>query len=359
MPGTPLTMSPSGRDGRRIPAWLVVLLVLVAVVLAARAAFLAWLRSPAPELDGARLVDAGTALYAELHLREGDAAALEFLRGLAAHDDTTGAHDRIAELLARVAPHLSSREQEFDEALPLTLVWTRQEVRPGVAGPMLLAVGMPKAGNTPRLLGIAFSIGAWKQSGERQSARHRDVLMHTVSFKIGALETSYWSAVVGSHILLSRDPDAVRSGIDRLLDGAGAGSRPALELLAARPADAAVYIAGRPGHAVAVAEALAEVSPELARAFWPALERADGAFLWAGLAAGDLARGELHVRPAPAADAPGAGPEPRLLIPLSTGAVAATIAPAGSARDAWSFEVEGLGALVLQALRAAGVEPRR
>jgi hypothetical protein len=273
-----------------------VAIALVIIAIAAGIAFMSWIRTPGVPLEGRLLVDRDTALYAEVHVRAEDQAVKEFLsRALSKESQEAITDDAEMPEPLRWVFGGSPREatlEDLEKALPLIVMFTRQEAGEGVGAPGLLSVSFPRFGNRLRMVSwfISFILG-WSEGEDRiQSYRDESLL------EIDADGFRYWVSIVGSNFLMSRVDAPIKWGIDRIKDSetatdASGGS----SLLNARPDDALLYMSTRPGFGNNAVRLVERGTPEFASILRPLVQDAGGFTLWAGLETPDLLVGEIHV----------------------------------------------------------------
>ncbi len=267
----------------------------VIVILIVVAAFMAWMKTPGLPLEGRRLVDPGTVLYAELNVRPGDPVALELLGKVLGARSRERAMEKQEEIpgplrwaFGRAAG--GSSAPDLGKILPLIVMVTRQEGAEGVPSAALLALSFPKLGNRMRMVGWIVSLIAGWGGGDRDisAQAYRDEKLLTID----ADGEKYWASFVGSDFLLARTETPLKWAIDRIKEPTPEGGA---ELLAARPEEALLYLGAREGYAGSVIDLFRRASPEFATVLGPLVEGAGAIRLWARLETPDLLSGEMRV----------------------------------------------------------------
>jgi hypothetical protein len=319
--------------------------VLVLILILAGTFFVSWIRTPGPPLEGARIVDDGTAVYAEVRLRKEDPGAREYVRAFM----TASRHPVIpadANLPGPVGmilgniPQRDASDREVDRALPLVIA-ARREASPEGGTPALYAVSFAGAGNTMRL---AHTLFAWVLT--RSSKVHKETQGDDDLFRMEAKTNSgdveLWLSFIDTDVLFSRDEQAVRQGIDAMRRP----SPSAAAIMADRSDDASLFIAAKPGYAGAAADAIDLAAPGIAGFLRDIAKSGAGVTLTGTLRSADLLEGELRLREADG----GTGKE----IPDFSGKMTLTmgsapldlafesIPPPPGVKKAWKIRITGL-----------------
>ncbi len=313
----------------------------VIVIIICVAAFVAWIRSPGVPLQGNRLVDRDTVLYAELNVSPGDAVAMELVsKAVGAQTrEQAGDAQEVPAPLRWALGRASGKPLTSDLAktLPVIVMITRQDAGPGSRPPALLAVSFPKLGNRVRMAGwIASFVAGWSDDeGGFKGEKYKDETILAIrddddggrsgeargssgygygssderddgtaesgdeGGRDAADEESFGTvfvSIVGSDFLLARGADPLKRAIDRIkTPEPQAASTDPPAVLAGRPEDALLYVAAREGHAAWAIDLLRRASPEFASLLEPLTERAGAFALWARLETPDVLAGEMRI----------------------------------------------------------------
>ncbi|HXI04080.1 MAG TPA: hypothetical protein VNI57_12965 [Candidatus Saccharimonadales bacterium] len=328
--------------GCAVAAGAIFLICLVLVVM-----FVSWLRTPGEPLEARRVIDPSTILYAELHLRDDDEAARQFLlRMVGVQMEQGGVQDK--ELPEPMRWLVGSRRPgagDMGRILPVTLMVTRQEAAPGVPSRALLAASFPRLGNRLKLAGwmMGFVLG-WKGKDSGTSVEsYRDENL----LQIDADGQGFWVSIVGSNFLLSRIDAPVKWAIDRIKEPAAESA--AEPLLAARPDKALLYIAARKGYGNTAVNLIEKASPTFAAVLRPMFQDAGPVTIWAGLDSTDALTGEIHVAAAAPGEKEAEGWEGSVTSQLPGGQITMSLeqmTPKPGELHAWKVKVTGLESLI-------------
>jgi len=338
--------------------------------------FVRWVRTPGQPLEATRLLDASTAVYAEMRLRSEDPGVNEFVKSiLTAMRRPRISNDALDEMPAPIrgligqAGSRDASDAEVKKILPIVIAVRRQESAPGMAAPPLFAASFSRMGNSVRMADWVLSFVSGHDDDLRME-KHAGEEIYAFKGRTDTIHISF----VGTDALISQDLDAVKSGIDTFLAARGAtgtinatgvpGASPAHALLAARPEDAFFWVASKPGFAGTVAEAIEPFAPSIAAALAPALKGSEGIKLWASIRSPDLLEGELRLTGdgatvdgaeregapgAPASDAnrqgPADGMSGSMTVPLgktNLDVAFEPIVPAAGETRAWKIKISGL-----------------
>ncbi len=333
--------------------------IVVVLVVAGALLFRAWIHTPGLLLQGSRLVDGSTALYAEVQLRKEDQRTRDLFRAVIEAQQRQQREQLnrpevpgpVRTILGFI-PQRTPGERDIDKVLPVTLVMTRQEGTAGTDEPFLFAVSMPNAGNALRLVdkGMSFMVGRAKAKARHEQHGGEEM------FYMPGKPAGMWASIVGTDVLFSRNEGQLASAIDRLgRAGSGAADRSASEIFAARPADAILFMTSKAGHSGALADALETVLPAFGGAVRRLANDAGAVTLWGRLASADTVEGEMRIR-----EKPGSAPATDLTelaatftVPLAAGDVTVGLAPTAKEpgeRAAFRFKLDGIGVAVRSGL---------
>lgn len=268
------------------------LFVAVAIV------FVTWVRAPAPPLEGTRLLDRSTAIYAELRLRSQDPGAREFARSFLTamrqaqeSAESTNGFRSVVRRIVGSAGRREVSEKEIERVLPVVVAVRREEGQEGRAGPAAYAASFAQAGNRVRVADWFFSFAAWR--GRKVKAEsHAGMNVYTIA----VARAPMWVCFPGTDVLLSRDLDAAKSEIDAYIRAASSGADgSAHPFLRTRPAEANLFIASKPGYAGQVAETLEPFAPSTAALVRKVVRGPEGMRFWAAMRSADRLEGELRL----------------------------------------------------------------
>ncbi|HZE88815.1 MAG TPA: hypothetical protein VE404_04660 [Verrucomicrobiae bacterium] len=269
------------------------IVVLVVVVLSL---FVHWVKTPGIPLEGSRLYDAATAVYAEVHLRSEDPGAREFVRVFlnAARNPPIPDNAKVPVPMTMILGNLPRREAtdaELDKILPLVLVMRRQAGPGGEAAAPMLGLSLSPAGNSLRILHAMFNFIAWRgKKIEKEVRGDQDIFR--VNAESRGQEVPVWVSFVGTDALLARDGDAVRAGVDTLAAAPAGAPSP---LAALRPEQACIFLVAKPGYAGAALDTIAELLPGVADTLRPVVKGGSGLTVWGTLKSADILEGEVHL----------------------------------------------------------------
>jgi hypothetical protein len=349
-------IEPRASGGRRLLfGCLIAAGVVIAAIIVSVLSFRSWLRTPGALMEPGSLLDANTVLYAELHLRAEDPGVREFfIKAVEAQQEQESADREVLPgPLRSIIDSLENREdpgRNLERVLPVIVALLKQEEGPGVAGPPLFAVSLPKMGNRLRFADIIMGfIAGWAEpDSDFQHESYGEEVLYHFGGAPGEGEIEIWASLVGSDVLVSKDPAAVKAGIDRLSGSAGSAEEPpGSSLIGARPEGAVFYMATREGGAEEAAELIEVAVPAFGETLRRLVEGTDALKLWAFLTTSDLLEGELWLS--------SGGVEEKedysgtITAKMEEGEVRLSVeplpAPAGPARG-WAVRVEGLEVLV-------------
>ncbi len=345
-------IEPRASGGRRLLyGCLTAAGVVLAAIIVSILSFRSWLRTPGELMEPGSLLDARTIVYAELHLRAEDPGVREFFVKAAEAQQQRERADRevLPGPLRSILDSLESRDdpgRNLERILPVIVALMKQEEGSGGAGPPLFAISLPKMGNRVRFADIIMGfIAGWAGS---DSDFQRESYGEENLYRLGGDGIALWASLVGSDVLVSKDPAAVKAGIDRLSGAAGSAEEPpGSSLIGARPKGAVFYMATREGGTEEAAELIEAAVPAFGETLRRLVRGTDALRLWAFLTTSDLLEGELWLSTG--------GVEEKedysgtITAKMEEGEIRLVVeplpAPAGPARG-WAVRVEGLEVLV-------------
>jgi hypothetical protein len=338
-----------GRSFLRGCVGVVIALVIVSAIAIGSCVF--WIRQPGELIETGSLLDADTALYAELHLRPDDPGILKFFNEMVEEQQRTqqevARSEEMPPVLRTIFGSLPQRQadaKELEKILPVVVVATRQASEFTESSPFFFAVSLPKIGNRLRFADMFGSfMGKWLDPDlELQVEYYEDETIYVLDVE----GRHFYLAVKGSDILVGQDQVQMHETIDRL-SGPVERLSPSMEaLLERRPEDAALFIAGRDSLAESAVDLISTVMPGFESAIKPLAEGSGGMVLWARIKTTDLVEGELRI-----IKGPGEIGEPRddyegtISQETEDGVVSLNltqIEPASDERHAWKIEITGV-----------------
>jgi hypothetical protein len=327
-----------------------ILTFILAVVFA-----VSWVKSPSPDLDGQRLVDAGTRVYAELRLREEDQAVRQLLRTFVATRNQAGLDQFKAADIQDVPPFVRKflpmfqklgagevQDKDLDKILPVAAFLTFAGSHADGARP-LLAINFPASGHVLSLLDW-FMARAARNDGELEVVTHGEEAIYNVREK-----SLGWFCIVKTDVLWSPEKPALLTGIENLARTERPPSPPALvSLLAAAPDDTAFRLAAVGDGAAELPGLLSPWIPGLADLLRDKLAGARSISGWGRLESADRLTGVLFVS-ADQETGEAIGGGSRYTLEFHDGALRFTLADAGVESDGrrrWEFALEGVEELI-------------
>ncbi len=322
--------------------------------------FVTWIKSPSPELDGNRLVEPDTLIYAEVRLREEDQAVRQLLRTFVATRNQAGLEQfqsaefqQIPSFVRQFLPMFQNmgggtvKDEDLDKLLPVAGFLTSSLHDESGLSP-LLAVSFPASGHVLSLLDWILRRTAGNDSDLQQQQHGEESL-----YKLKKTDTG-WFSIVETDVLFALDQSALLGGIETLARTQPPPSPPALvSLLAGAPEDTALRLAAVGEGAANLPDLISPWVPGLADLFRERLAGAGSIVGWARLESEERLAGVLFVTPIEPA-----GPEDtglsRYTLEFLDGSMSFVLADGGlqpDGRRRWDFTLEGVEALVVLAAR--------
>jgi hypothetical protein len=347
--------------GCLVSVGVIILAVILTVVF-----IVSWLNSPGPELDGQRLVDANTRIYAELRLEEEDQTVRDLLRLFTTTRNQAGMEalssfdaERMPSFLRNTIPMFQNlgnhevREEDLDKVLPVHVYLTES----GTTGPQispLLAIYFPGSGHYLRLVDWFLRRTAGGNSDLTVTELGNE---HLFSLE---KEVPGWAAIVGTDILYSPEQSVVAKGIGNLQRVQVPPSPPALvRLFADSPADSALRFTALEQGAEALPDLISSLAPGLADLLSRQLQGATSVSGWARFESVERLTGVLLIS-APLTSENQPAPDTRFTLELLGGTLRFTLSAAGgqgTGTSRWNFALDGVDELIrIAARKASGTE---
>jgi hypothetical protein len=345
--GSAAPIEPPRFRGRKLLfGCLISAVVVVGVIILVIAAFVGWVRTPGVPMEPARLFSAETVFYAELQLRSEDPGVREFIKEVISEQQELERQQRsqVPAPMRSILEGLDRRDvpdAEFERILPIIVAVTQEGSQFHAESPFLFALSLPRMGNRLRLADMVMSFFAgWAaEDSDLRLVEHGD----EVIYQFDPDRDPLWICMVGSDVLVSRDEEALKAGIDRLTGAAAARARTELpSFLDPRPEESMLFVGARSGHGPAAVDLVSSGVPPFGEALAPIVEKGGDVRMWAGFTSSDVLEGEIH---GSNADSSAEGIGGTVTAPLSEGEVTLSVEPlpvqpAGAL--AWHVKVTGI-----------------
>ena len=338
-------------------------IALLALLLILIVSLFVWLRSPGTLVDGGRLADADTVLYAEFNVRPDDASVRAFLAKALEQSALRSARDGGGAPNPLELAFGGSTPEKITRSLPVAIIVTRRESPPGTVAPAVMTISAPNVG---KRMGLAFRVMSLflRWSGKGQVGAHGATTVVRFGEEGarggGPGNEPGWAAMMGTTFLFSKSREDLEHAID-LIDAEDRAGPPE-GILAERPDDALMFVSAKGGYAESVARLLETGTPEFASTLHPMLEDAGPVTITGRLESSDLLSGTIRV----AAGSPGEEEQDEYagkvtaVLPSGELTLSLTAIPrrAGE-RHAWEMRVEGLETVALRSLDLLDLEEGR